>query len=220
MKRRCHACDQDREDVGELPDSLPLCAQCAKAHRMGYRCGEEAATLWPPTPPARVFEGILLAPDTTGRATWLLEDLTDATKESGDEAWFAWAEGKHVRVTVERMSGFLSRPDIDRVRRERFELMSAVVAKAGGEVRLTDCDLTTACGYHLERTDHAMGGITLRVVVPRSRADERGSPCPECEGQGTKNIALEQSLTCAACGGRGHLGKLRVTAPSSGKEQP
>lgn len=43
--RRCHACDQVRTDVGELPDSLPLCAQCAKAHRMGYRCGEEAAEL-------------------------------------------------------------------------------------------------------------------------------------------------------------------------------
>ena len=43
--RRCHACDQYRDDVGELPDSLPLCAQCAKAHRMGYRCGEDAAAL-------------------------------------------------------------------------------------------------------------------------------------------------------------------------------
>ena len=43
--RRCHACDQVRVDVGELPDTLPLCAQCVKAHRMGYRCGEEAAAL-------------------------------------------------------------------------------------------------------------------------------------------------------------------------------
>lgn len=42
--RRCHACEQLRHDVGALPDSLPFCVQCAKAHRMGYRCGEEAAT--------------------------------------------------------------------------------------------------------------------------------------------------------------------------------
>lgn len=39
--KRCHACDQVRDDVGEFPDALPLCAQCTKAHRMGYRCGQE-----------------------------------------------------------------------------------------------------------------------------------------------------------------------------------
>ena len=43
--RRCHACDQVRTDVGELPNTLPFCAQCSKAHRMGYRCGAEAAAL-------------------------------------------------------------------------------------------------------------------------------------------------------------------------------
>lgn len=42
-KNRCRACDQIRADVVALPDALPLCAQCAKAHRMGYRCGVDAA---------------------------------------------------------------------------------------------------------------------------------------------------------------------------------
>lgn len=43
--RSCRACDQYRTDVGELPDALPLCLQCAKAWRMGYRCAEDAASL-------------------------------------------------------------------------------------------------------------------------------------------------------------------------------
>lgn len=55
MSRRCHACEEFRGDVGALPETLPLCKQCAKAHLMGYRCGEEAAKLadppvWPPMP--------------------------------------------------------------------------------------------------------------------------------------------------------------------------
>jgi hypothetical protein len=45
-RRRCHACDEMRPEVGELPDSLPLCKPCAKAHRMGYRCGEQAKQLF------------------------------------------------------------------------------------------------------------------------------------------------------------------------------
>lgn len=51
----------------------------------------------------RVFEGVLLAPNTSGRATWLLEDEDDATKQTGDEEWFAWSENKRVRITVERL---------------------------------------------------------------------------------------------------------------------
>lgn len=42
--RRCNACDERKPGVGAWPDSLPLCPQCLKAWRMGYRCGEEAAT--------------------------------------------------------------------------------------------------------------------------------------------------------------------------------
>lgn len=61
----------------------------------------------------------------------------------------------------------------DRVRRERFELMSAVVAKAGGEVRLTDRELVDACGLHLERIDHVMGGITLRVAGQFTREADK-----------------------------------------------
>jgi hypothetical protein len=55
--RRCHACDQVREDVGE---ELPLCAQCAKAHRMGYRCGEEMAEWDAPSPTVRLAVAFLL----------------------------------------------------------------------------------------------------------------------------------------------------------------
>jgi hypothetical protein len=50
----------------------------------------------------RVFEGVLLPPNETGRATWICEDENDATKWSDDEAWFGWAEHKKVRITIER----------------------------------------------------------------------------------------------------------------------
>ena len=63
--RCCHACDQVRTDVGELPDTLPLCTQCAKAHRMGYRCGEEAAALEARTDYSRTEGwGVVLLGDT------------------------------------------------------------------------------------------------------------------------------------------------------------
>jgi hypothetical protein len=41
---QCRACEKYDPNVGDGFNTLPLCAQCAKAHRMGYRCGEEAAT--------------------------------------------------------------------------------------------------------------------------------------------------------------------------------
>ena len=69
--RRCHACDQVRADVGELPDTLPLCVQCAKAHRMGYRCGEEAAALEKTDPSDDVLEARVALHDEI--CTWLEE---------------------------------------------------------------------------------------------------------------------------------------------------
>ncbi len=51
----------------------------------------------------RIFEGVLYAPNETGRATWICEDENDATKWSDDENWFAWAEKKKVRITIERL---------------------------------------------------------------------------------------------------------------------
>lgn len=46
--RRCQACEKQDESVGDGFNTIPLCAQCAKAHRMGYRCGEDAASLADP----------------------------------------------------------------------------------------------------------------------------------------------------------------------------
>lgn len=51
----------------------------------------------------RVFEGILVPPNETGRTTWICEDEHDAMQWSDDEEWFAWAEKKRVRITVERL---------------------------------------------------------------------------------------------------------------------
>jgi hypothetical protein len=42
MHPRCHACDEHKPGTKAFP-SLPMCPQCAKAWKMGYRCGEEAA---------------------------------------------------------------------------------------------------------------------------------------------------------------------------------
>ena len=88
----------------------------------------------------------------------------------------------------------------ERVRRERFELMSAVVAKAGGAVTLTDLELVDACGYHLERIDHMMGGITLRVpsMVPMA------APCASQEqtsGAGVSDFAPADTTTPAGVPG-------------------
>ncbi len=55
--------------------------------------------------------------------------------------------------------------------------MSAVVVKIGGEIRLTDSELVDACGYHLVRIDHAIGGITLRV------SELTPTPCDTCDAR-------------------------------------
>jgi hypothetical protein len=54
-------------------------------------------------PTVRVFEGVLYAPNDTGKCSWICEDEHDATKSSADEEWFAWAEKKKVRITIERL---------------------------------------------------------------------------------------------------------------------
>lgn len=106
-------------DCGHEAEELVLRARCHLSSpltvaRKGdkliircYTCKREVGT--PPISKSvdgskrRVFEGNLLAPGATGRATWLLESPTDVTVQSGDEEWFAWSEGKLVRITVERL---------------------------------------------------------------------------------------------------------------------
>lgn len=53
------------------------------------------------------------------------------------------------------------------------ELVAALVAKAGGEVKLSDRELVDACGLTIERIDPLMGGITFRVAKDQCREHQR-----------------------------------------------
>ena len=184
--------------VGQIPPEAPAMVRC-------WRCKHDVPE---DTTVCNAGVGTQCKDSKACRGRWY--GPTPAEAQPNGSAWTEreaeWQSqmdhlaGKLNEVIAERETLRSGSRSPERVRRERFELMSAVVAKAGGAVTLTDLELVDACGYHLERIDHMMGGITLRVpsMVPMA------APCASQEqtsGAGVSDFAPADTTTPAGVPG-------------------